>query len=175
MEPSDADLMLRVQQGDSGAFEELVRRYQVPILGYLRHMSAPQAEDLFQETFLRVFRSRQSYCHPDPVRPWLFAIARNVWFSRSDAERREQEKRAALTPAEPKNPDESWERREAAREVDAALRTLPPRQREAMLLRFHQGLSYLEIAAVMEVSSGTVAGWLSDGVARLSKLLKGTR
>ncbi len=76
----DEELMAAVQDGDEHAFTTLVTRYERPLYGYLRRLvrSSTEAEDLFQEAFLRVYAHRRRYKRGHPFRPWLYRIATNL-------------------------------------------------------------------------------------------------
>lgn len=77
---TDEDLFRAWQHGDAGALETLVQRFHAPLLAHLYRVLADThlAEDLVQETFLRLIRDAQSYCYPRPFRPWLYAIAHHL-------------------------------------------------------------------------------------------------
>src|ERR1035441_3918114 len=77
---TDLDLMLRVRDGEAGSFEVLLRRYRLPLVGYFRRMVSDQglAEDLAQEVFLRVYKSRERYQPDARFTTWLYRIATNL-------------------------------------------------------------------------------------------------
>ena len=77
---TDLDLMLRVRDGDAASFEVLLRRYRLPLVGYFRRMVRDQglAEDLAQEVFLRVYKSRERYQPDARFTTWLYRIATNL-------------------------------------------------------------------------------------------------
>jgi len=76
---SDSELILLYRQGNEGAFEEIVGRYKNPLYGFLRRFLNQQdiVEDVFQETFLQLYTSQNSFDLSRPLRPWLFTIAAN--------------------------------------------------------------------------------------------------
>lgn len=79
--PSDEELARRAQQGCAASFEELVRRYQVPLLHFLRHhwpQRESDCEDLLQETFVRAYRNLDRYRPSEPFAPWVFTICRRL-------------------------------------------------------------------------------------------------
>ena len=98
-------LMVRYQQGESAAIEELVRRLSPPLLRFFSfsQVSMAEAEDLLQDCWLRIHRSRQTYRASEPVLPWIFAIARHT---RLDGHRRRQRRmsREVLVADPPENP-----------------------------------------------------------------------
>ena len=90
VEHTDEELMRRAAHGDEDAFALLVRRYESPLYGYLRRMlgNGADAEDAFQETFLRVHQHRSRYRQGAPFRPWLYQIATNLCRDRLRSRRR---------------------------------------------------------------------------------------
>ncbi len=155
LEENLPDVMARYQAGDEAAFEELYARLARSLRGYLRTLVPPGAdvEDLVQNTFLQIHRSRRSYLPGQPVRPWLFAIARHVGLMARRASGR-RARHELLAPEElPEIPVLS----RAAGAVDRlaltrALGTLPERGREALWLHHVEGLSFREVAAVQGIS-----------------------
>ena len=179
--PSDEDLLLGLQRGQIENLAPLVERHHSPLLGYLYRMTASRsggdrslAEDLVQETFLRLLGSLQRYQHPRPFKPWLYAIATNL--------ARDHYKRAAtrlaadsdLLDALPSanGLEDVIQQRQEARQVIQALHRLPEHQREAIVLRYYQDLSLAEIAQALEIPIGTVKSRLSLGANRLRELLE---
>jgi len=173
----DERLMERVQSGPAGdeALGVLFRRYQGPLFGFLvrRCGEAGAAEDLIQETWIRVSRARSSY---DPRRrfsTWLFQIANNL--CRDRGRRRAVERRGS----ESMQQSLAMERpaREAAAdpllrmEMEELLSTLPDRLREVVVLRYHQQLSEAEIARVAGIPRGTVKSRLHAAVRALRAAL----
>jgi RNA polymerase sigma-70 factor (ECF subfamily) len=167
--PSIADpevhLMLRVQRDEPGAFAELVAAYWSRVFGkFVRQVCDRQeAEDLAQEVFLRLYRSRKRYRPRAKLATWIFFIARNVG---RNALRRRRRKR--LTPVglpadgddgtgflertdESSAPSRPVERAELAREVRRAVATLNRRQRRAVELQFDDH-TYTEIASALAMS-----------------------
>ena len=149
------ELMVRYQAGDETAFEEIYGRLARSMRGYLRTLAPPGAdvEDLVQNTFLQMHRSRQTYLPGEPVRPWAFAIARHVGLmARRSSWRRS---RNEVQPADelPEVPTLS----RAAGALDRislgrALRTLAEPGREAVWLHHVEGFSFREIAAVQGIT-----------------------
>jgi RNA polymerase sigma-70 factor (ECF subfamily) len=176
----DVRLMLAVRDDDAAAFEELMRRYQSRLITVLEHLvgNRDAAEDLAQETFLRVYRSRKQYVPGSKFSTWLFTIANNAASNarRSRARRKERnlatstdetgawgggglenlaQAKSALMPA--RQADKA-EMREVVR---TAMQSLNERQRLAVLLCKFESLSYTEIAEAMEMSPQAVKSLLS--------------
>jgi RNA polymerase sigma-70 factor, ECF subfamily len=147
---SDEHLMLQVKQGSQPAFTELFQRYRDPIFGYFRRRIADpvRAEDLAQETFLALLKAASRYEQRALFRTYLYAIAMNVL----SAERRRSAKERGTESAEPSvdgNQDNTLWVRRAVEQLDSA-------QREVLLLREYEQLSYEEIAGVLAVPVNTV-------------------
>jgi len=168
-DPNDERLMLRFQAGDARSFEALMRRHRTPVFSFLLRLTGDRAraEDLLQETFLKVVRAAASWEERARFSTWLYTIARNL--ALDDA------RRAALRRAEPLDaapgdrdppaeraaaPDPAPDRAADAAlirpKLEAALAALPAEQREVFLLREHAGLKFGEIAAVTGVPENTV-------------------
>ena len=177
---ADEQLMVAVMAGDQAALAALVTRHHSPLLGYLYRVTGgdrPLAEDLVQETFLRVLRQRT--CQPgSPFKPWLYAIATNLvrdHFKSAAVRRRwrgddAEEALLHLYDNAP-GPEERALAAEQGSEIMAALDQLGEEYRVVLLLRFYQGLSLQEIAETLCVPLGTVKSRLSVGTHRLRALL----
>jgi RNA polymerase sigma-70 factor (ECF subfamily) len=154
---ADETLMVRVQRGDGRALEALVGRYERRLFGFLaRRGEHGRAEDLFQETWLRVVRGRTGF---DPGRrfsTWLYQIANNL--CRDLARRRAVETRELLTLHDSASAGSRSGAPPADVHLDVRRRllALPERLREVLVLRYFEGLAESEIAAVVGVPPGTV-------------------
>lgn len=180
--------MLRVQDGDAAAFEELVSRYQNRLLGILEHLVGRRdlAEDLAQEVFLRVYRARFRYLPNAKFSTWLFTIANNLASNarRSLARRREvhveQRNTDGLTgdalaqlalAASGQMPNRQLDSIETRGVVQLAIQGLNERQRMAVLLAKFEGMSYVDIAEVMQLSPQAVKSLLSRARGSLRDIL----
>ena len=163
----DAALMLRVKQGDGGAFTELVEKYKQPVLNlaFRTLRDRTEAEDLAQNVFVQVWKAAPRYEPTAKFSTWLFTIARNLCLNeirrrtRHPAESLDQTRDDAddqpLYQVEDKRVAPATEvllRGELVEKVDAALAVLPENQRTALLLCRQEELSYEEIAAVLGCS-----------------------
>lgn len=175
-DPDDA-LMARAAAGEERAFRELVERWERPVFGFLYRMtgSVEEALDLRQETFLRVHLQAGRYRGAGLFRSWLFRIAGNL--ARSALRRRKVLSWIRFDPARHdraaggESVQETLERGERSRAVRAALARLPERQRAAVVLRQDEGLSYREIAAVLETTESAVESLLTRAIAALRREL----
>jgi RNA polymerase sigma-70 factor (ECF subfamily) len=161
--------MARFQVGDARAFEVLVRRHRTPVFSFLVRLvgERTRAEDLLQETFLRVVRAAPGWEERARFSTWLYGIARNLAIDES--------RRAAFRRAEPLDrpapgedppiarvasddppPDRAAESALLRPRLEAALASLPAEQREVFLLREQAGLPFREIAEVTGTPENTV-------------------
>lgn len=161
---SDQELMRRLKAGDSDAFELLYRRYRNRLYAFLvRSTGDPAAaQDLFQETFLRVFRDRARYEPRAAFVTWLFTIARHLYLDHVRAGGRAKEiligSPAALAaiPDTERGPLRALENAEEERRLAAALVGLPEEDRAILLLSRFEGLRYAEIGKILGISEGAV-------------------
>ncbi|HEX3127767.1 MAG TPA: sigma-70 family RNA polymerase sigma factor [Thermoanaerobaculia bacterium] len=175
--PSDLDAsqMARVRSGDREAFADLVDRHKDAVVNYLTRLTGnrDRAEDLAQETFLRLFRSAGSYSEQGLLRGYLFRIATNL--VRSE-ERREKRLRLLMPflgrpeHAEPAAPS-GMLRRELHREVSAAVAQLPLRFRVPLVLHEIEGWAYADIAQALGCREGTVKSRIHRGRQHLKERL----
>jgi RNA polymerase sigma-70 factor (ECF subfamily) len=172
---SQLDLARRARRGDAAAFDQLVLRFQRPVLRFCwRLLRSPDAEDLAQDTFVRAFVHFERFDPERPVLPWLIAIARRLCL---DVLRRRKVTAGleALPVSDQTVP--SAEREASAREelgrLDRALDALAEGPREAIVLFHIEEMSYRDIAAALEVPVGTVMTWLHRGRAQLKAALGG--
>lgn len=158
--------MVRAQDGDEGAYRELLTDLRPALLRMLRrYASAPEElEDLAQDVLLSVHRARRTYDPTRPFEPWLFAIARyEAW-----AHLKRRAKRQSLEVLDEDLSAHPAEATASLTQLDAALRQLPPKQRDAVRMLKLQGLS-LEAAAAQ---SGTTVGALKVRAHRGYRALK---
>ncbi len=175
---SDEQLARAIQRGDKAALTPLVERHHSPLIGYLYRMTGGDrqlAEDLAQEAFLRALRGIAGYRYPRPFKPWLYAIATNLardHYKRADTRRTEPINTGTLRHPAPNPPEAAYQNTAEAQQVAAAVAALPAHQREAVILRYYQNFSLAEIAAALNIPTGTVKSRLSLGLKRLRELMK---
>jgi len=174
---TDEQLALQLQQGHRAALATLVGRHYDALLGYLyRMMSGDRAlaEDLVQETFLRVLTAVQQYQHPRPFKPWLYAIATNLarnHYKRADT-RHTDSVDDDLECEDGDVPEDVLLARDEVQAVIAALAALSDEQREVIVLYYYQSLEGPEIAAALNIPLGTVRSRLAAGVRRLRQWME---
>ena len=180
--PPDAELVDRAAAGDESAFRALVVRHQVRVYQIVHRMlrDPTDAEDVTQETFVRVFRSLDRFDREREFGPWLHTIARNAALNyiasrgrRRAASLEELREKGAPPPAaRDESPLESIARREVVERVRGAMEALPEEQRLVLSLREFDGLAYDEIAATLGIPIGTVMSRLSRARTALAARLR---
>lgn len=180
--PTDEELARGVQRGRRDDLAALVERHHAPLLGYLYRLCGGDrslAEDLVQDTFVRLLRSIDRYRHPAPFKPWLYAIATNQardHFKRAEMRHTDsasdEEARWEAAGDPQAGPEDRASLAGDARQVAAAVAALPLHQREAILLRYAQECSLAEIAQALDVPVGTVKSRLSLGLRALRARLE---
>jgi len=170
----DDDLAIRIRRGEAGAFDVLFDRFAGRLRGYLVGMvgDAATADDLLQETFLRVYRHIDRYEPRGTFAPWMFRIAGNLAITEL---RRRRYRRTTPLEQGPEPPGDSERCDPAAihaagarvREVESALSRLPEPQRAVVLLRMRDGMSLEEVARTLGVPVGTVKSRLHHAVRSL--------
>lgn len=170
----DADLVARISGGDQTAFAEIVARHLPSALGVARRMlrDDAEAEDIAQEALLRLWRSAGKIeVGVHGVRPWLRRVVSNLCIDRVRAGRNTDV--VEEVPEQPQGASQMkrLEEKEAAARVDEALKSLPERQRLALVLFHYEGMSQIEIGTVLGVSDEAVESLLSRARRSLRTLL----
>jgi len=184
---SDAEIMLRVREGDDGGFNFLIEKYRKPIVNFMYRMVHNQAvaEELAQEVFLRVYRSRQTYRAEAKFTTWLYRIATNLGVNHA---RDTKQERAAQTiyldqpdPETGTTPDvadmhpgaeEEMVKDERMRAIRKHVMALPERQRMAVLMHKYQGMDYRQIGEVLKLSESATKSLLFRAYQTLRDKLK---
>jgi RNA polymerase sigma-70 factor (ECF subfamily) len=190
-EETDEALAARAQAGDAEAFTVVVHRYKTPLFRYAQRMlgNVQDAEDVFQETFLRVHRSLDRYDSRRPFKPWLYRIAANLCRDglRHRMRRRGLSLDRLLSDDNPASgtlgdtvpgaeaADGPARTEETQRRIAEALAGLSLKHREVFVLARYEGLTYEEIAATLDVPLGTVKSRMSNAGAALFKALEDLR
>jgi RNA polymerase sigma-70 factor (ECF subfamily) len=171
LEP-DAELMLRVKQGDDASFALLLDRHRAPVIHFLYRMVQNQAvaEELAQEVFLRVYRARASYEPTAKFTTWLFRIAmhlalnslRDARFRKLDQSLDEEAGDAAGRQLPDRRPNIEQQLLDRVRldEVRRAIAALPGKQRAAVLMHKYQELEYSQIARILGCSESALKSLL---------------
>jgi RNA polymerase sigma-70 factor (ECF subfamily) len=156
-------LVLRLKAGDAAAFEAIYEAYRPRLFGFLVRLSRRRdvAEDLLEETWLRLVTRVDTLVDDERLGPWLFTVARNLYFSWRRSRAVDEARTSELDPAWPApergaSPFEAAARRELERRVEAALARLSLRDRELLLLVGVEGLTPSEAAGVCGVPAVTL-------------------
>lgn len=168
----DAELMLRVRDGDQASFGLLLERHRGPVIHFLYRMVQNQAvsEELAQEVFLRIFRSRQTYEASAKFTTWMFRIATHLalnWIRDGRKEKLQDsldEEGGDGTPRQLAGREPSVEQvmvyQVKLQEVRNAIDTLPVKQRAAVLMHKYEEMEYSQIASVLTCSDSAVKSLL---------------
>ena len=184
---SDAEVMLRVKAGDQPAFNYLVQKYRRPLVSFMYRMArnAAVAEDLAQEVFLRVYRSRASYEASAKFTTWLYRIATNLAVNHARDTRHERPE-VMVSLDEPDEAtgmtmdladgemtaEQAMVRRERLMGIRRKIEALPERQRLAVVMHKYQQMDYRQIAEVLELSESATKSLLFRAYETLREQLK---
>ena len=183
---TDGELLTRYTEGEETAFSEIVSRYKNGLYAFLRMFLNRRelVEDVFQETFLQLFNSRESFDTNRPLRPWLFTIAAN---KAKDALRKWQRKNAipigTMTDSEDMSfddmlnsvtsdstmPYEQLQKDETALRVRRIISDMPENLREILVFAYFNRFSYKQMAEILSIPIGTVKSRLHTAVGRFAK------
>jgi RNA polymerase sigma-70 factor (ECF subfamily) len=184
---SDVDAMLRVKTGDESAFAYLVQKYRRPMVGFMyRFCHNPStAEELAQEVFLRVYRSRTSYEPSAKFTTWLYRIATNLAVNHARDTRHERPENTVRldepdqeTGTKPDLADDSLSaeeqilKRERLAAIRGVVNALPERQRLAVIMHKYQQMDYRQIAGVLKLSESATKSLLYRAYETLREQLK---
>ena len=183
----DAALMLRVKRGDRAAFTELVDKHKQPVMNFIFRMlhDEAEAEDLAQNVFLQVYKSRSRYKQTAKFSTWLFTIARNLCYNElrrrsrhpaesleeTHTEHEDQAPRQFEDKSQMAAPDNVLQG-ELAAKIEEALGELPENQRSAILLCRQEDLSYEQIAKILRCSLSATKSLIHRGRETLKEKLK---
>jgi RNA polymerase sigma-70 factor (ECF subfamily) len=177
IQSTDHELVLLARNGSEKAFRELLDRYQRPVFSLVYRMvrDRERAEDLAQETFIKVFNHLERYDPKYKFSSWIFKIASNLAIdqlrkkepetvslegSRHASTAEQQEATRIQIESRDENPEESLEAKELGAGIEHAVGQLRPEYRTAIILRHVEGRPYEEIAQIMDVPLGTVKTYI---------------
>ena len=184
---TDAEIMLRVKAGDQSAFDFLVQKYRRPLVSFMYRMArnTAAAEDLAQEVFLRVYRSRQTYEASAKFTTWLYRIATNLAVNHARNTRKERPE-VTISLDEPDEEtgttmdvadgtitaEENLVRRERTLAIRSKVEALPERQRLAVIMHKYQQMDYKQISEVLKLSESATKSLLFRAYETLRDQLK---
>jgi RNA polymerase sigma-70 factor (ECF subfamily) len=183
---NDVQLLERYAAGDEGAFQEIVNQYKDGVYAFLRRFLNDRdlVDDVFQETFMQMYVSRDTFDLSKPLRPWLFTIAAN---KAKDALRRRQRvdstNLGSMFDSEEHSIDDVLNtldhddhmpyddliREETAAAVKRVIARMPAKLREILILAYFHKFSYAEIAGILRIPVGTVKSRLHTAVGRFAE------
>ena len=183
---NDTELLKRYAAGEEEAFQELVSQYRDSVYAFLRRFlnQSDLVDDVFQETFMQLYVSRDTFDQSRPLRPWLFTIAAN---KAKDALRRMQRIDSAnlgsmfdsdeysiddvlnVLDCDMRMPYDELVRNETAQSVKRIISRMPVKLREILVLAYFHKFSYAEIAGILRIPVGTVKSRLHTAVGRFAE------
>jgi RNA polymerase sigma-70 factor (ECF subfamily) len=183
---SDAELWQRLKAGEESAFQEIVNRYKNSLYSFLRQFIRQNdvLEDVFQESFLQLFTSRESFDITRPLRPWLFTIAANKAKDAlrkqhrtaaisiggiADAEDMSFDEAINILTSDTTLPYERLETNETARRVRKIIADMPGNLRQILILGYFEKFSYKQMAEILSIPIGTVKSRLHTAVSRFAQ------
>ncbi len=186
VEMVDLDLIQRAKQGDMGAFEQLVFRYDKQVLTIAARyvQSSEDAKDIYQEVFLRVFRALPRFQLRSQFSTWLYRITTNVCLSHKTRRKRhlhtslsqesddEHAGSIADAVAEPRATDRQLERTDMALHVSHAMESLSAKQRLVFTMKFYEDYKIREIAEMLGLAEGTVKRYLFTATKKIRRSLQ---
>ncbi|MCA8940273.1 MAG: sigma-70 family RNA polymerase sigma factor [Planctomycetes bacterium] len=182
----DFELLTEFRKGDASAFEALVLRHTKLTFSFIYRMVGNQnaADDLFQETWLKVLRKAHTYRPTAKFTTWLLQIARNStydYFKRENLRQHvsldaqvliDEGSMASLVPSKGPQPEEVLLSAEMFDAVQKAICRLPIKQQEALVLRVYEKMPYADIAELLEAPEGTVKYWVHESIRLLTNYLE---
>lgn len=186
---TEQSLVMRCREGDLGAFDILYRKYSTPLVGFLDRMihDTGLAEDLFQETFIRVLENIERYNPAYRFSTWIYKIATNLCLNELKRRQREitingtykdsndtvyKETAELRIASSDETPIEHLELKETQEFIQKLLDMLPDKCRVSFLLRFYYDMTYDEIAYIEECAVGTIKSRVHYGLAHIRKMIR---
>lgn len=176
--PTDVEIMLRVQAGETSLFAELVQRHQPKLLRFAESKlgNRAEAEDTIQDAFLAAFHSRESYSPEFAFSTWMWTITLNltrrvVQKRVRDRDRREEYASRQQTDSHGESPLNTLLKTEQSEQLNHWLSLIPEPQGDAIRLKFFGELTYAEIALTMDCSESGAKRRVKNGLVKLADLI----
>lgn len=183
MTQQETELIIRAQNGNISAFEELIYNYDKKVLAlalkYVKNQD--DARDIYQDVFIRVFRGLKKFQFKSEFSTWLYRIVTNVCLthktrsnkrefvsihSENDEEKENMNSGIEIVDIEP-IPDRAVTNTEISEHINSALETLSPRQKMIFILKHYEGYKLKEIAEMLQCGEGTIKKYLFDAVRKM--------
>ena len=181
--PTDEELIARFQEGDAYAFDEIVHRYKDPLTNFVYHFLGDRidAEDVIQETFIRLYKKKHLYRNVAKFSTWIYTIAGNL--AKTELRRRRRRRILSLSqigfddkdyeiPGDMQTPEQIVDGDMKETIIKKEIDELPVKFKEVVILRDIQEFSYEEISQMLNIPIGTVKSRVNRGRLRLQKRLK---
>lgn len=171
-------LLEQMADGDQAAFEAFIHRYHVPIHQYVERLlkDAKKAEDVVQETFIRLLKQLKNKQIPSYPKAWLYRVASNIckdyWRSAQYRSEDTAKEEMPVTEDPLASVVEIYEKQETRKEILHSLSHLSQSQQQIVMLRFYQDMKLKEIAEIMDLPLGTVKSNLFHALKKLKKVLE---
>ncbi len=182
-QPTDEELIARFQDGDTYAFDLLVKRYKEPLLNFVFRFlgEKTEAEDIVQETFLRLFKNKHYYKEVAKFSTWIYTIAGNL--AKTELRKRKRRKLFSIShymqtekdydiPDETSSPERDTNSVITDKIIQKAIDKLSPKFKQVIILRDIQQFSYEEIADIVDIPLGTVKSRVNRARLKLQEDLK---
>lgn len=172
-ESAENEIRIRLKADDSSALTMIWNEYSPVLLGYLTgmHCSRQEAEDSLQDVFVTIARKRSSVAKAQRLKPYLFKLARNLALNRIKRNRRNRERDHEFSDWLVIDGD-GEQRDERTQQIEAALASLPEKQRSVVVLKVYQEITLREIAELLGISENTAGSRLRYGMQKLREQLR---
>lgn len=181
---SDEELVKKVKNGDADAFEQIIIKYEKKIFGLIYNMlrNENEIEDVAQEVFIKVYKNLDKFNGDSSLYTWIYKIATNLCLDQIK-KRKEViyiDEKLQLNdgevefqiPSDEKLQDEIYEQKELKQKLESCIDKLPEKQKAMIVLRDIKGLSYDEIAEILDLKLGTVKSQINRARLKLKELLE---
>ncbi len=183
----EKELIQKSIDGDAMAFEQLVQRYDRRVLSMaLKYLNnEDDAKDVYQEVFIRVYKSLKNFKHQSEFSTWLYRITANACFTYQT--KTQKRKQVPLEPSENEEenllynkadtgtpgPDKVYQNNELSKEIEKALNKLSPKQKMIFTLKHYEGQKIREISDMLNIKEGTIKKYLFEASHKMRVLLSG--
>jgi len=169
MTQQETELIIRAQNGNISAFEELIYNYDKKVLAlamkYVKNED--DAKDIYQDVFIRVFRGLKKFQFKSEFSTWLYRIVTNVCLTHKPSEENEKMNTAIELIDEEPDPERVIKSAEISEHITEALESLSPRQKMIFMLKHYEGYKLKEIAEMLQCGEGTIKKYLFDAVRKM--------
>ncbi len=174
---TENEIIRRIQKGDRKAYEIIVRQYRMPLFNLALRMtgSYDDADDLAQDAFVAAYQSLNRFDAQKRFFPWIYTIALNHIRNHLKKKQRQYGETCVdenSVPADIPTPEQAAIRHQASAQLERFLQRLPAEMREAVILRYYQGLSFDNISEILNISQSAAKMRVYRGVNRLKELME---